>query len=573
MYTDNVKQIFSWVRTNWVLGVSLLGGFLLRFIFLDRFPVSITGDELVYIFNTKLFILGSSALQGWNPFFVFFFRYPPNIFPQAELPYLLSFITGASTSLFMIRIPYALMSTALIGVMYLLGKELFDKRSGSIIALITAINPWFIVMGRTSYEMTPATVCYLAGVLLLLKAKKPVMFVGSFFMFLLGFYSYIGTKVIFAPLIITVCFFLYKSNKHLKNIYLLFSAGAIGVVMFRFLLLRSQPMTRVGELFLPTHPRVAQEVIQIRQATIPFVGESLFINKATVYLKLLGEKTVAAFSPDILFSHGDLFFGLAQGGLFYVLDLIFLLVGIVFLFRNQTKIGTLLVSLFIIGLLPQVLYKDISLFTPHITFSLPILLVLTGYGIMSCINSIPYKKLIIGVTIAGYLYFSSQFIVTYFFQYPASSQSDFPTKVLSSYITRADDTAITVYSNHRDDLYKKYLVYGDKLTAKTLSQVDQALVEKNFQIDTIRFVSCDTKIDSTGVEGIVITQSECGKIMSQEPFVKIALLQDGGEVFRIYHDSVCSQDHLPYYPAKKSLRQFDIANLSNQEFCETFISK
>lgn len=567
-----MRHILFWLRSNWILSISLLGGFFLRIIFLDRFPVSITGDELVYVFNARLFFLGSSILQGWNPLSVFIFQYPPGVFPQAELPYLIALITNSASSLWLIRLPYVCMSTILIAVMYLLGRELVDEKTGRVVALLTAINPWFIVMGRTAYEVTPATLFYLLGIVLLLKAKKPMLFVLSFVMFLLGFYSYIGTKVIFAPIIITTCVYLYKQNKLLKKTYFIFSFAAICIVLISFLLLRLQPMSRVGELFLPTHPSVAQEVIHIRQATIPFVGETLFVNKATVYLKLLAEKTTATFSLDVLFTHGDLFFGLAQNGLFYTLDLLFLLVGLVLLFQKNMRVGIFLICLFIIGLLPQIFYKHISLFTPHTTFLFPIMILFIGYGIMSCIEKLPYKKLIMSVIVIGYIYLSSQFVITYFFQYPLSAQSDLPTKILSSYIARTD-VLVTVYSNHREDLYKKYLIYQNRLTAGTLSHVDEALAKKDYQIGAVRFESCDTKLDSTIVDGIIVTQSECGNITSDEPFTKLALIMDGGEVFRIYHDSVCSQYNLPYYPAKQSLRQFDIASLSNKDFCETFISK
>ena len=382
MYTENMTKVREFLKQYWVVLMAILLGGIFRIVFLSSLPTSLTGDELVYVLNAKLFFLGSDFLDGWNPLLAFIFHYPPGIFPQAELPYLISLLTSFSSSLFSIRLPYVVMSVGIIAILYFLGKELFEEKSARWIAFVAAVNPWFIIMGRTSYEMTPATLFYLLGIYILLKAKKTTWYVLSFLFFLLGFYSYIGTKLVFLPVILATCFYLYNKNKKQnKRLYVLYSIAALLVVMVSFLLLRLQPTTRLGEIYLPTNARIATQVIETRQATIPFLGESLLLNKLTVYGENVLEKTIASFSLDTLFSHGDMFLGISTHGLFYVIDLLFLLAGLVFVFRKEMRIGVFLVVLLVIGLIPQVLYKEVDLFTPHITFAIPIMVLVIGYGI------------------------------------------------------------------------------------------------------------------------------------------------------------------------------------------------
>jgi 4-amino-4-deoxy-L-arabinose transferase-like glycosyltransferase len=569
-----MEQMKHFLKQQWMLVGIVFVGLVLRVLFLGRIPVSLTGDELVYIFNAKLFLLGSSALQGWNPFLAFVFHYPPGTFPQAELPYLIALLTSFSSTLFAIRLPYSLMSVGIIIVLYFLGKELFDKKAGYVIALTAALNPWLIVMGRTAYEMTPATLCYLLGIYFYLKAKKVNGYILSFLFFLLGFYSYIGTKLIFLPLIITTALFVYGKHKTQKKIHITFSIAALGIVLISFLFLHFQPNSRLGEIFLPTNPNIAKEVMSIRQASLPIPFEKILVNKFTVYVSILSTKAIAALSLGDLFSHGDLFYGLGGTGLFYSIDLVFFLLGLLFIGRKEIRSGLYLACLLGIGLLPQIFYKETNLFTPHISFIVPVIIIVIGCGISAISDFISYKKLIITCLTLGYMYVVSQFFVTYFFQYPTNSQSDFPTHLLSSYLMRVDkSTSVTVYSNHSEDIYKKYLTYQGLLNQQTISQVDVSLQKKKYDIENVHFVSCDTTAQTEKVKGIVVIQSQCGSVITQEAFHKISLLLDGGEVYRIYHDTVCSLYELPTYPAKNSLQEFAVENLSNTSYCQTFISK
>src|SRR5579864_2075640 len=103
---------FSLLRSFLPLTVIIVIAVLLRFIFLDRIPISITGDELTYIITAKSVILSGKDLTGtWSPFSILLFHYPPSQH-QAELSYLLliPWIWVFGSSLFAVRSLFALLS-------------------------------------------------------------------------------------------------------------------------------------------------------------------------------------------------------------------------------------------------------------------------------------------------------------------------------------------------------------------------------------------------------------------------------------------------------------------------------
>lgn len=577
MYTKYMNQVWVFVKTHIHIIAIVFVALLLRIMWLDRFPISLTGDELVYIFSAKLFVLGSSNLHGWNPLQAFIFRYPPGVFPQAELPYLIALLTVHATSLSIVRVPYVLMSVGIVIVCYFLGKEVFEEKAARWIALVAAFNPWLIVLGRTAYEMTPATLFYLLGIYCLCKARKLGMFTLSFTFFLLGFYSYIATKLIFLPLIMVTCIFVYLKNRktETKKPYVLFTCLAFVVVCLSFFVLRSQSGSRLSEVFLPTNPHITELVNNERKATIPFPFESLAINKVTVYAHFILDKSIASLSPVVLFSNGDSFYGLSTFGLFYLIDVLLFVVGGIGIFIKEKNVGWFVLTMGLIGIIPQVLHKNMSMFTPHLTMLFPWMIMLIGYGLFQ-LHAFFAKNTLWNIFLVGvYFLFVGQFCMVYFFQHPLTPQSDLSSRLIDSYIFRVSKTnqQVTLYSNSREDLFKKYLIYENQLNQHSKEQVVTSLEQKDYRIGNIRFVSCDTKVATDGVPGIIITQSECGKVQSSEAFVKVSLLLDGGEVYRIYHDSLCQPFTLGYYPERSTLKEFSVEKLSTQNFCQMFISK
>lgn len=216
-----LKKIYD-VKSMLPLFIIICLAALLRFTLLDRIPNAVGGDELTYIVTAKsIFLTGRDITGTWSPWSIFLFRYPPHE-QQAELPYFLHlpFSGPFPFSLFTARIPFALLSIGIVIILYFLTKKLINVHAAIATGLIAAINPWLIYIGRTAYESTPATFFYLLGFYLLLSLRGSKLFI-SVPVFFLAFYSYIGMKLIFLPLIILFCLFAWSRNRKDQKQYLL----------------------------------------------------------------------------------------------------------------------------------------------------------------------------------------------------------------------------------------------------------------------------------------------------------------------------------------------------------------
>jgi len=243
---------------------------LFRFSYLNLVPNAISGDELHYITTAKFITLTGHDISGtWNPWSLLWFRYPPTEH-QAELPYLLHLLSGARSpfSLFLIKLPFAILSVGIVILLTGIATELFGSLAGITTGIVAAINPWLIVMGRTGYEATPAMFFYLLALYLLLKTtKRNILWAGV--PLILAFYSYIGTKIIILPFTILACALTYiKNDKKYLRLYITLIICALLVTLGFFYLTKTDQASRLGDLFLPGSRIVAQDVNAIRQTSI-----------------------------------------------------------------------------------------------------------------------------------------------------------------------------------------------------------------------------------------------------------------------------------------------------------------
>ncbi|MGA2911673.1 MAG: glycosyltransferase family 39 protein [Candidatus Levyibacteriota bacterium] len=554
---------------------------VLRFLWLDKIPVGIGGDELTYVFNAKaIFLTGSDISGTWNPLSAFIFHYPAYTTPQAELPYfLLTPIVGfLQFSLFNARVTFAFLSVVTVLFVYLIAKEFFGSRVGVIAGLIAAINPWFIYIGRTDYEQVPATLFFLMGIYILLKAKGwkilwsvPILY--------LAFYSYIATKLIFLPLVAIAILYCYFTNKKqfLKQYAIVFGFSILIVAVYVFAL-KQISGSRLSEIFTPNAPILSAQVDAVRKITMQTPLANIFENKMTEYLKIIFTKTFDTTSFNYLFLTGDNFFALIRQGLFYVLDAVFLIFGLAAAYKRKTKLFFLLVSLSLIALLPHVLHTaSLENFAPHITLLFPFAIILIAVGIDETLGFFKNKWAFYGVSaliILLYLLLFLNFVNIYFFQFSLQGGFDFPTRLLSKYVALAseDKQRITIYTPAVPDVFKKYIFYTNSYNQNTLAKVKAIYKDKEFVFGNVQFLGCNNTIDPTKLKGTIIYDFNCGALPKNYQRVVIPRLSDGGQSYDIFNDKLCQNFSLKGYPTDLQISDFSIETQTAQKFCETFIT-
>lgn len=567
------------LRTFVPLVLILLLAAVARLIFLDRVPGAVGGDELTYILTAKFMNLtGSDILGKWNPLTIFLFNYPSG-FPQAELPYFLLYpaVNFFGGTLAAIRATYVIFSVGTVFLVYLLTKELLGQKAGMIAAALTAINPWQIFIGRTTYEVVLSTFFYLAATFILLKAKRGGIFL-SIPLFLLAFYSYIGMKIALVPIIIVLSVYSYFLNhKKFAREYIILNILAIFFVLFFALQVSRGSETRVGELFTPGSADIAVTVNDLRKNSVSEIPiTNLLDNKFTIYLEILFSKVLNIFSPAYLFFRSDDFVGIYRHGLFYFLDAVFLFLGAACLFQKK-KIFIFFAGLLAAAALPQILFTSrIDVFSPHVALFATLLIIPIAYGILR-VSEMFKSKITLGVIISLYILFFVNFAHIYFIEFPIQGHFDFPSRVMANYVSRAtaNGEKADLYVRIIEDAYKKYLFYTNGVASEDIGQIRKSFVTHKHSIGKITFTSCLDMNKTNKPKNLTIYQiSLCEDVSIDTPYLKMARLTDGGDIYRIYNERFCSSHYAQKpYPSNFKMSQLAPETLSDQEFCETFITR
>jgi 4-amino-4-deoxy-L-arabinose transferase-like glycosyltransferase len=573
------------IRDNIFLILVILLAVLLRFLWLDKIPNAIGGDELVYIVTAKSIFLKWTDLTGlWNPLSIFSFHYPPGE-GQAELPYfLLAPIVGpANFSLLASRFLYAILSTLSVLLIYLISKKLFSKSVAVFAGFIAAINPWFLYIGRTNYETVPAMFFFLLSFYILLIARSWKILISLPFL-AFAFYSYIGTKLIFLPFVlIAVCYaYLFiNKKKYLKQYLIVFLASLLLVLFFVVSIKGGNVGLRQAEILFPNNSEIISQVDSLRKASIqtPFLG--IFDNKFSLYSEIVFTKALNSLSFNYLFVKGDNFYNIGHG-FFYLIDAIFLVIGLGFVFFKKREKGILLTLLILLGLIPEIFHGSpnggiMESFAPHLMLIFPFLAIFIGAGLDGIFRSIKSKKIaypVFGLIGFVYLFFLLNFLNLYFFQFSLRDNFDFHVRPMSNYVKLAsgEGKEVILYSPKFRDEFRKYIFYSNMLNSKTSKQIEEVLRSDRIKFNNIEFLGCNNTIDPSKTNKVIVYDYVCGSLPKENKHLTIARLFDGGESYRIYNDNLCSVFNLKQFPSGVSVGDFAIETMSSRRFCETFVA-
>ncbi len=565
-----------------ILAVFLFA-FFLRWWVIDSVAPGISIDELEYVITAKSFYLTGTDLAGkthtWDSLR---FVYPSTDSIKAELPFWIDmFFDGPFPfSLPLARLPYVLLSTGIVLLLYGIGKELFDKTTGVTAAILGAINPFLVISGRTMYEIVPSTFFYFLGLYVLIKARGRTILI-AIPVFICAFYAYIGTKLLFMPFILVAAYFSYVYIHKKKDGKYFFIVGifAVAIVLGYFILLRfNHSGARLGELLLPNSSQITKAVDNYRKGSMATFLTPVIFNKGTVYINTIIDGLFSNFSSGPLFIYSDGFFHVYNFGVFYYLDALFILAGFYFLFSKNIKTGAFFIILLLISTIPQVFHNsgDTGPSFTHTALIFPLLILIVATGIVNFMCVMRKKKMFVPVAISIvsiYAFLFLAFFQTYFYQYPMVGKDDFPSRMLARYITFAgkEGKSVDVLSPQSSENFRKYLFYTNGITKNSIAQIKKAFISGNIRLNNVAFLSC-AKYPSYPKNTIVIKSDQCAGA-NKLPYSTIPLIADGGSAYNIYPDNVCSGYKLKRFPDHLSLSLLQVENLSKKQFCETFITQ
>lgn len=131
-----------------IFGAIILLGFLLRVVYLDKYPPAVSWDEVSHGYNAYS-ILTTGADEWGKKFPIFNFRaygdYPLTLNLYTTIPSIAAF----GLNEFSIRFPHAILGVLTVIATYFLGMGVTKRKSVSLLAaLLVAIEPWTFFTSR-----------------------------------------------------------------------------------------------------------------------------------------------------------------------------------------------------------------------------------------------------------------------------------------------------------------------------------------------------------------------------------------------------------------------------------------
>lgn len=407
----------------------ILLAFILRVFALDKFPAGFNADEAAIGYNAYSII--NTLKDEYGQFLPLNFKSFGDYKPGLYFYFVIPFVAALGLNEWAVRLPSAILGTGLVILIYYLSQEVFKDRKISFFAsLFLAVNPWAIHYSRGGWETNAATFFITLGIYFFIKglSKNNFLF-RSLFSFLISMYLYQSPRLVVpAFLILSTLIFkkeLFKSVKEniKKSVTGFFILMILSLpILFQFV--SGGGTARFSGLSFLSDPGPSERVNELRGQHENPQGEiaKLFHNKLTSYFPNFLGHYLDHFSADFLFINGDPLMrnNIPETGQFYLIQAIFLIMGIIFLIKLDSRLKYLL----LIWVLTAPLASSITYQTPHAVRALVLVVPLTllmSLGFVNMLRLIRIRKLKIGIGVFLIVILSFEFVrfqENYYIHYP-----------------------------------------------------------------------------------------------------------------------------------------------------------
>lgn len=481
-----MKKFLNW-RFALVL-VILLAAFL-RLWQLGNIPYGVPDDEAAYVYNAdSIWHTGKDILGNFMPlsFNAHSSQSPVEVYLTAP------FVGVLGVSAFSGRLPSALLGIGSVVLLFFIADYLFkNKRIAIASALLLAVSPWALQLQRGLWDADFAMFFYLMGINLFIRNVKTNKYLWSIIPFALGFYSYHATKVFFVFLIVALVFVFRRELLNRKKQGGIFVAACILIVLSFLIVIKTQAVTRQGDVSLLNDPKASIVVDSERTYSLaPQFLRPIFSNKPLYFLITMRENYFKAFSTEFLFLSGEtgsraqivnIFFR----GELYIIELPLLFIGIYFLLRSKDKLfRNFLFAWILISPLPSTFTVDRT-FVERDIMLLPALMLIVSYGLyFLSVKILSYKKVykyfILAGLILAYMCLFSSYFYQYYFRWPLYGAEGWGTSYrdLTDYVNVKKSEYKNIYISSSGQTYLiKYAIYN---------KIDPRLIQKLWNEDPIK---------------------------------------------------------------------------------------
>jgi len=545
-------------KTKFLLGIILLLSVGLRLYRLGEIPVGHTNDEANYII---------SAYSVWHTHHDITGKYLPlsfelfNSFSPVPVYFIAPFVGILGISPFSARLPFAILGIGFVFLIFLITKKLFNNY---FIALATTfvltVSPWHLQLSKIAYDGTLALFFYTLGTYIFLINKEKGNICWSLPAYLLGFYSYHGTKLFFIFFIpFLILNFREEIVKRRKEL-LFFSLGTLFIILSFLYVSHTQGMTRQRVFLWNNIDEIARRVDQERVlSSAPFQLRVIFSNKLLAFFWLIRENYLGAFSLQYLFLSGEAGnnseiygisskYGTFSRGMMHLIELPLLLLGLIFLLSSQKKIRNFILISLLIAPLPSALTIDQS-YGMRSVMMLPFLSMIVGCGLYDLslrLRRLKKRKVLFFysfVTLFSlfYLFLIAEYLYQFYFRYPIYSSESWlrSRREVVEFIGKEKNNYQQVYITNPGDLLFQYAIFN-----KVDPRIVQAAYKSDFpRVENVHFIGNCLETDKKPFDPKVhlpestlyIAQEACHKKAVVEP---VKIITEVGEplhtIWKIY---------------------------------------
>ncbi len=327
---------------------------ILRLWDLTNYPAGFNADEASIGYNAySILKTGRDEYGQFLPLnFKSFGDYKPGLYFYFVIPFI--WLLGLAE--FAVRLPSAILGIATVYLIYFLSKQIFNNKNIALLsAFLLAITPWHIHFSRGGWESNAATFFITLGFLLFLKGLEKANFLfWSLLSFLISIYLYQSPRLL-VPLFLISLIFLYNRHllKKLKNLTIFIPILFILSLPLFGEFLTGQGAARFSGLSFLSDPGPGSRTNELRgQHLNPSSLYSIILhNKFTSYGPSFLGHYLDHFSSQFLFIRGEdvIRNKVPETGQFYLVQAMFLILGIMYLTRSKLEHKKLLLAWLIIS--------------------------------------------------------------------------------------------------------------------------------------------------------------------------------------------------------------------------------
>lgn len=388
----------KFIKNNYLLiFLVFVIAFFLRFYQLGDIPAGFLNDEANAGYDAYSILL--TGKDQWGTFlpinnFIGFgdFQPPVNRYSMV-IPI---FLFGLNE--FSVRFVSALAGVLSVIALYFLTKKLVDKKAAIFSSLFLAIMPWSVGLNRIAHESNIAILFLIIALFFgVFKKNSKDLFLSAFFI-ALTMYTY-SAYILYAPLVLAAILFInYKREDGFKSLIklLIFFLIIISPIIFQ----KNAASVRFSQVGLNTNINSVGLINtlndkrgQCQKTVNPFICK-IVDNKPLLFTNTFIKNYLSHFSTNFLYISGNdtQFSILPKRGLDYLYSFPFLILGLVFLIKNNKhkKINFAFVFLFLLSPVPDSFTSDGNYVRSSIM--IPFLALFNGLGFYYLFNILKQKK-------------------------------------------------------------------------------------------------------------------------------------------------------------------------------------